>query len=283
MRSQEDVISDSQIMLDNGQNLYDYLRAQGLSSRGTKARLGNGIARPLAITPEDQRIRIIALMVAKVRDYACTRGLSGECRPPDKWNYSPDPTNPELRPRQTGLAYVYGRRTPDVRVPPTGACAGTYELHGTDCSGLVYLASTPAGLLPPPNVGVAGQRDETKWAPPLEPNLEMKEVTNGTFKQGDVVAWRGHIGIAQNGGSDPSIISSTGSNSAGACESNRQPPRGPRALKLSQLERSTLGRHTKVIRLSTPDVFTVAINPSATWKAPGAASTTTSGKSPKSR
>lgn len=233
-------IPDSQVTLPDGQNLYDYLRARGLGVGAT-----GRSSRQQAADPAMKRKDAIAQMMASARDYACGRSDT----PCTKWDYEKDDTAPDLRPAQKGLAYVYGGKTPLVRTAPLGACSST-ELHGLDCSGLISLVASAAGISA--SGDSASLANPSAWNVPSEWGTKMEVVTDGTIEAGDIVAWSGHIGIATSGGSDAVVISSTGRDGKANCLKNRTPPRGPRALRISQLG---LGAPTQVLRLSALSTF----------------------------
>jgi len=239
--------SDS-VVLPNGQSLDAYLAARGLPATPAAAAAAAAAAAtvpgprrqalPPATGPQQRKNDLVALMLSAARDYACARRR----QPCTKWDYPADPIDPTNKPAQLGLTYVYGGRTPDVRTRPVDGCPQL--THGMDCSGLIIKIAQAAGLTAPPSSGP--QSDPARWVIPEDWKLKMKLVTGGRIESGDLVAWPGHIGIAESSGQTANVISSTGL--PGQCESNIRAPRGPRSLSIPALG---LGQPTAVLRLVT--------------------------------
>lgn len=238
-------IPAEEVVLPNGQSLSTYLANRGLVPRSAQADLQSSSALVLAVSatsvtgPQQRKNDIIALMVAAAQDYACGRG-----KPPcTKWNFPADTSDPVNKPSQTGLTYIWGGKNPAVRTRPLDGCP--QRTYGVDCSGLISRVAERGGLVAPE--GSANQSNPKAWSLPAAWQLEWRKVPNSTIETGDLVAWPGHIGIAQASGATATVavISSTGS--AGTCERNILPPRGPRSLTVQQLR---LGAPT-VLRLIT--------------------------------
>jgi hypothetical protein len=95
---------------------------------------------------------------------------------------------------------------------------------------MVHQLAASVGIsLPVGNA--AAQSISDNWVLPAEWQLKMIRVTDGSTQSGDILAWPGHIGIAESGASGTNAISSTGS--PGQCVPNINPPRGPRSLPAS--------------------------------------------------
>lgn len=231
-------IPPTEVVLPNGRTLAEYLAERGFTGPAPSAAPSS--AADDVTGPQQRKNDIVARMVAGAQDLACARATPA-CT---KWNFPADPSNPKRFPAQTGLTYVYGGKDPSVRTRPVDGCPE--ETFGVDCSGLVSLVAAQAGLTAP--AGSAAQSDPANWPLPEEWKLEFKAVDDGSIETGDIVAWNGHIGIAQTAseGGTASIISSTGA--PGQCVKNVQAPRGPRSLTVAQLG---LGAPSVVLRLVT--------------------------------
>lgn len=194
----------------------------------------------------------ITQMILAAQNYACGR----QPNPCTTWNFAAVPTDPINEPAQTGLTYLFGGRTPDVRTLPKDNCPQL--TYGVDCSGFIYNVAAAAGLSVPIDSTSATQSNPKTWTVP--PGLFLEVVTDGSIQTGDILAWPHHIGIAN---SSSAVISSTGVN--GECAKNIVPPRGPRTLSISSLG---LGSPTTVLRLSalqiSPSAPTVAIGSTVT-------------------
>jgi hypothetical protein len=255
-------------ILPNGQTLAEFAASQGIpippglggvANGATSNALPSGIkslaepavsAAATATDPQQQKNIAITQMLLSAQNYACGR----QPTPCLIWNYQADPTDPVNMPAQTGLTYVYGRKTPSVRTQPLDGCPQL--TYGMDCSGLIYNIAQAAGLTVPTGTA-ATQANPANWSVPPSWRLQIQLVTDGSTQTGDILAWPGHIGIANS----PSVvISSTGV--TGQCTKNINPPRGPRTLTISQLG---LGPPTAVLRLVQPGATTttLAANPSS--------------------
>lgn len=241
----ESSLPSGSVILPNGQSLDAYLRSRGLPTNPNNPAAdasGSGIRLdPSPPTgPQQRKNDIVAQMLSSARDFACARTP----QPCTKWNYPADPADPVNKPSQTGLTYVYGGRTPSVRTKPVDGCP--QQTYGMDCSGLIIKIAQVAGLTAPASSGP--QSIPENWKIPEEWQLKMKLVTDGAIESGDLVAWPGHIGIAESSGSgkNVNVISATGR--PGECTRNISPPRGPRSLTVGALGR---GAPTAVLRLVT--------------------------------
>lgn len=231
------------VILPNGQQLDDYLRARGfLDSNGNLLPLdGNWPLLSMNATaptgPQQRKNDIVSRMLHAARDYSCGRA-NPRCT---KWDYPADPADPVNRPAQSGLTYVWGGKTLSQRIRGVDRCpAYTY---GVDCSGLIGLVAAAGGLTAP--AGSANQANPAAWNIPQSWQLKWKLVTDGTIQAGDLLGWPGHIGIAESNGAGTkaNFISSTGA--PNACAANMS--KGPRMLPVSAWS----GPPTRVLRLVT--------------------------------
>lgn len=250
-------ISPQTTILPNGKTLFDYAAERGFdlnsvnsgvasssdsalrsSTAGTPTARASGAASriaalPAVTGPQQKKNDVVMIMLASAQDFAC-----GRANPPClKWNYLADLTDPQNKPAQSGLTYVWGGKTPAVRTKPSDGCPQL--THGVDCSGLVSNVASAAGLSAP--AGSAAQATPANWQVPVDWRLRMTAVTQGPMEAGDIIAWDGHVGIAD---SSSVVISSTGG--PGLCTANINPPRGPRPLTVSQIG---LGAPKAVLRL----------------------------------
>ena len=244
----EEIISPDTTILPNGQTLTDYALSRDfpLPSSTTSIAPSSSVrtqsivsqaASPLTVTgPEQKKNDVIMMMLAAAQNYACGRQPS----PCTTWDYNADPTDLINKPAQKGLTYVYGGRTPEVRTKPIDGCSE--KTYGVDCSGLIIKIAEKAGLSAPSTSSLQANPDN--WTIPADWGLKLVLVTDGTVETGDLVAWAGHIGIAN---SSSVVISSTGT--PNACSKNIKPPRGPRSLTIAQLG---LGTPIAVLRFVAP-------------------------------
>jgi len=134
------------------------------------------------------------------------------------------------------LQYVFNGKTPLVRLSGAQAKGGsscTDELHGMDCSGLIFNVAEVVGIGIVVGKAITQQSPDA-WKIPPEWSLRMVVVTDGTIQTGDIVGWADHIGIVEEGGSDPIVISSIGG--ANSCAKNKIAPYGPVAKTRSWLK-----------------------------------------------
>lgn len=217
------------VILPNGQSLAAYAAARGFpltAEAPAGDRSGFRAAATEVSGPQQRRNDIVAQMLGAARDYACARRPN----PCTKWNRDADPADPAKRPAQTGLTYIWGGKNPLERTRGTDGCP--QFTFGMDCSGLVSNIARTAGITSPP-AGSANQADPDNWRFPADWQLKMKVVEEGRVQSGDLIAWPGHIGIAESSGAGASVnvISSTGA--PGECIKNISPPRGPRSLPMT--------------------------------------------------
>lgn len=235
-------LSDQEIILPNGKSLHDYAVERGLMS-SNKPKISSNHSYKTTSSIEEIKNDAIATMLLQARDFACAR-KNPRCT---KWDFNGNIEN-ENQPSQKGLTYVYGgKKNPNSgeRSRPVDGCQ--QETIGMDCSGLIHLIAGKAGLIVP--VGTAAtQSDPKAWNIPGDWGLDMKPITDGIINAGDIITWKGHIGIAESAGNlkdlkSFNVISSTGRPKD--CTKNISPPRGPRSLPAS-----VFGTPTKVLRLS---------------------------------
>lgn len=234
----------SEIVLPNGRKLDEFAKEQGITvdapfSASLDGPAANRAASAADGGPQLRKNRIITRMVLQARDYACGRNST----PCNKWDYVADAADPNRKPAQRGLTYVYGGKNPAVRTRPVDGCPQL--THGVDCSGLIGKIAEHVGVVAP--AGSANQSDPAQWKFPADWQLEYKVVSDGSIETGDLIAWRGHIGIADSDGpvATARFISATGA--PGECLANIQAPRGPRSLAIRQWR----GQPTRVLRLVT--------------------------------
>jgi cell wall-associated NlpC family hydrolase len=246
---------ENEVLLPNGMNLEEYSNERGITYDEVIpiGAAGAGTATtplPDAEGPQQKKNDVVTKMLKQARYLSCGRN-NPRCT---TWDYAAaadDPATPDIdeskvMPAQTGLAYVYGSKDSAARTLPADGCSE--KTHGLDCSGLVYQLANSAGISLP--VGTANtQADPASWVIPDEWQLEMKSITDGSTQSGDIIAWSGHIGIAEDGSADPNVISATGV--PGQCAKNIAPPRGPRSLPMSVLSSSIGSEPTARLRLVT--------------------------------
>ncbi len=149
------VISLSDVILDNGISIQDYLDQFDPTFQ---AGLSTGrLAAPTLDRDfeEDQQFNLFISRMAAIGNFIVER---------TNFIY---PAGAADEPAQNGLAYSYGSKNHTVRVSPTtDACVGFYKIFGLDCSGLIYQLSTRAGLpevTPPLSFGCINIMDVAKW------------------------------------------------------------------------------------------------------------------------
>jgi len=197
-----------------------------------------------ATDPLTQEKTAITKMLLSAENYACGRQLT----PCSTWDYLADPADPVNRPAQSGLTWVHGGKTPEVRTKSDDGCPAL--TYGMDCSGFLFHVAQAAGISIPAGDSQA-QSDSGAWNLPPGWGLQMQRVTDGSIRSGDIVAWADHIGIAK---SSNEVISSTGS--TGQCARNIIPRRGPRTLTFAQLLK---GPPTTVLRMVAPGATTTTV------------------------
>ncbi len=217
------------IELPNGKLLGEYsaARGHGVSRRGLRAAGTNDVTPPAAVTgPQQKKADLIALMLKE----------AGRLADRSKWQVAAGEGDNE--PKQDGLAYVYGSKSPDARTKATeGPCK--QKLKGLDCSGMVFQIAQAADI-PIPAGGASTQGKASTWedAMPTSWNLKVKEVPSGeALESGDIVSWGHHIGIAGKEGGVMKIFQSNGGYSESYCEKNYGPNRGPRAVKWTSIKK----------------------------------------------
>jgi hypothetical protein len=272
----ESPLSLSAMLNADGSNVGDYLVSRGIVLPTTPSQLMSATQRqfakavssspstapsavtlPAATGPAQRKQDVIDVMVGVATFLAC-----GRATPPcDTWNFPADASSPSTYPAQSGLAYVYGGKTPNVRTLPTDGCP--QYLYGVDASGLIDVLALSVGMTVVPGPA-SGQANLSNWTIPADWGLKLTTVTD-TSQQflGDIVVWNNYIGIVTTAPSVVNVISSTGK--AGQCASNAKPPSGPRSVSFANLG---LGQPTAILRLqpiatlSTPSVVLSANPPS---------------------
>jgi cell wall-associated NlpC family hydrolase len=221
----DEFLTHDQIILPSGKTLAQYLATMSLSPNRVRPLAAENLTGDAAVE------RAIALMLRSATNYACKEGFA-PCNPltqkaatPTGWSYDSEPDFVEdgvtyQNPKQVRLAYVFGGRTIGKRTLPKFECKkAKLLLYGTDCSGLISLITTAAGISFDPGVDGYGrdrgistktQKVIGHWRIPPSWNVEFQEITDGNYKVGDIVFMKGHVGIAQTDGRNPNIISSMG-------------------------------------------------------------------------
>jgi len=245
----ESSLPENEVMLPNGESLQAYAVARGISAdvpqldTAVKASTKAEVALPPAAGPQQKKNDVITKLLKQARLFACGRLPTNRCT---TWDYKSDASNPNTMPAQTGLTYIYGGRTPSVRTLPLDGCKE--KTYGMDCSGMVSNIFAAVGITAP--VGSDAQAKPDNWKFPDDWQLKFRLVNDGTIQSGDLVAWKGHIGIAESAGTTVSanVISSTGKPGLTQCAKNIVPERGPRSLSIAKLQ---LGKPLFVLRLVT--------------------------------
>lgn len=243
------------VILPDGQKLVDYAHARGIER--PKPRLNaiysgstspkdwpRGASRQVR-TPQQEKNDTITEMILFADTYA-DRSL---------WRYGAT-SGPNDGPAQDGLAYSYGSKDTDRHEPPAGTCHT--RVHGLDCSGLVYLSATFAGLQVPTGTAEV-QSDPKVWKVPVGSALAMQRLEDASYETGDIVSWIRpdrkvhHIGIVEIGNAIR-VYQSHGS--AGPepeqCRLDREDLyRGPAKLLLAEVNATHCGAPTSHLRLVT--------------------------------
>jgi hypothetical protein len=254
----ESPLSLSAMLNADGSNVADYLVSRGIVLPTTPSQLMSATQREFAMTvvssapsstpsavtlpaangPAQRKQDVIDVMVGIATFLSC-----GRASPPcTTWNFPADASSPSTYPAQTGLAYVYGGKTPNVRTLPTDGCP--QYLYGVDASGLIDVLALSVGMTVVPGPA-ADQAKLSNWTIPAGWGLQLTSVTDTSQPiLGDIVVWNDYIGIVTTAPNVVNVISSTGK--AGQCAANAKPPRGPRSLTMANLG---LGQPTAILRL----------------------------------
>lgn len=242
-------VTPEQIVFADGQTLAQYRAGLGVPS------VKPGIDAPArAKTATEIKLEAIKKMVHRATELSCKRNKP-PC-PDPKWVYPQDESNPILRPRQSGLAYVFNSKGYEKRAIPAGACQGEYELHGLDCSGLMHLVAAAADISIPTGKAVH-QSDPSVWKMAGLTTPVMYQVAGGTLEIGDIVYFSGtgHIGVVSMAGASPEFVASNGRDSKAHCTLNVN--KGPTQTKISYF-----GTPSKILRFKveeTPPEFPLPI------------------------
>ena len=133
----ESPLSLSAMLNPDGSSVADYLVSRGIVLPTTPSQLmsatqreyamavssaphiaPSAVALPAANSPAQRKQDVIDVMVGVATFVSC-----GRATPPcTTWNFPADASSPSSYPAQTGLAYVYGGKTPNVRTLPTDGC-----------------------------------------------------------------------------------------------------------------------------------------------------------------
>jgi hypothetical protein len=234
---------EDKIILPSGKSLAEIqtplLRSRAAAPALPSFGLGSAPGVEGAKDPIAVRDSVVATMLRVAFDYACARFPN----PCVKWNFKADPADPVNRPEQKGLAYVYGGRTPAVRVKAKFSDCPEL-LHGLDCSGLVYLVARAAGLGPPGanEASATTLADPANWTVPDDWGLRLELVKDETIRSGDILAWPAkaggmrHIGIAWSGNLESTAAAAfaiQASGSPNACAANLT--KGPKSMAIAKI------------------------------------------------
>lgn len=267
----------SEILNPDGSNVEAVLKSYGIELPNTPEEL-NAIAHvtrlhlqsrpqiviPKDIAPDKVKTLVVDYMVALAKDLACGRDI----KPCTKWDFEAEDPK-DQKPKQQGLAYVWGDGTPGVRKQGRNDGCMLY-LYGLDCSGLIAYVTSAVGITSPQ--GTKFMANLKGWTN-LPTNISLVEVTDGSHQTGDIVLWADHVGITASTGAAADVISSTGGK--GLCPTNAKPPKGPRSLSLGALSRSGLGPPTKVLRLTVSSALVHLTSDPPTLPASGGTTTLT--------
>jgi hypothetical protein len=238
----DDPLTPDQVILPNGMSMAAF--NAGTPSALTASAVAKDSTPPPATDPVQKKNAVIKQLIAQAQSYACGRLPTGRCT---TWDQPADKSNSVIRPAQAGLTYVYGGVTTAGRSTPKDGCP--QQTVGLDCSGLISLIWASVGVTAPTSTSdkekpSAAQSIPSRWTLPADWQLQMTLVTDGTIQSGDLVAWKGHIGIAETSGTTATahVISSTGHYAE--CLKNITPPRGPRTLTVADLSNPPKGQKT---------------------------------------
>ena len=188
-------------------------------------------------SPEQLRIRAITKMAERAHYFSNPSNWihdsdmeSAACMVQSGASMTPSVNGRLVCPRQGWLAYIYGGKTPDVRMRPYDTDSHESrcyfaKIQGIDCSGLVFKVANFAtpGVVALQNAYAAALGRSGTWAiPGMPPDwaLGMVDVlgsaTTPQYQTGDVVAWPKHVGIA--------IVDDTGKVNVISAIGNKGPP-----------------------------------------------------------
>lgn len=242
------------IMLQNGQSVYDYLNANDPDFlTNMRSKLKSSI-KPKGEEPLDYKMVLIARLLAAGSEFIYR----------DNFNYKAVSGDANA-PAQHGLAYSYGQKDYTIREkPPWSGNNCPQKIYGLDCSGLVYQMAAYSELFFPPNPKAYCNADFlskiSNWEQAFKNSKEFKNLSIQAFGQlelseietGDIIYWnyphRGnqvakHIGIALSTTNGLGAYMSYGN--SGSCEANLSDKRGPVQLKLdNRLMKNWFGART---------------------------------------
>ena len=247
---------DSSVTMPNGQNLYDYLTARGIdiNSQLPKAIMAQALSLrstrsaftdvgplpsqfPLATGPEMRLLDVTGAMVGLARLYANK----------SNWEYPAD----SVGPIQHGLAWINGGSSAYSRQAPVLPSVCGENLYGLDCSGFIHQVARAANITIPVHTSY-DQQVPSNWPLPKEWGVKVEVVKDkSSIKFGDIIFWDGHVGIATSSGSNPTFISSTGSENY-SCVENKD--KGPRELHLNDWVVKDTGTDPPTVTIIQPKV-----------------------------
>jgi hypothetical protein len=228
----------SNVILPNGENLYDYLLEFDSDFLNEWLKLASNGDPYENLGPQDARNLLIAKMTFIALHLT------------NRDNYQIPYEGVDM-PAQTGLAYSWGGKNHIVRQkPPGGGTVCNHKIYGLDCSGFIYQLFQKAGvnmLTGPANSQRKPETVEEKIKSSI-PSLDrvkvedLGSIATTAFESGDIIYWTNssgratHIGmILKKGNGNLAVFQSNGSigKNDSDCENNLSLRRGLRRLELN--------------------------------------------------
>jgi hypothetical protein len=176
------------------------------------------------------------------------------------------PNEGPSNPAQNGLAYVFGSRSINQRTRSTGSC--TENLHGLDCSGLIYNLFRMSGvsLTLPTSVqtfsNVSYLNNALSNSVYKDLKVESKTLPIDSLLTGDIVLWfksdGNHMGIIGFDWNNSKMIFQSNGSANNRCAENYGSKRGPRCLPFSSRYWDSedswfFGETYSVLRIKAPE------------------------------
>jgi hypothetical protein len=242
------------IMLQNGQSVYDYLNE---NDPGFLKKMGYSLKpafKSKTEVPLDYKMVLIARLMAAGSDFTDR----------NKFKFSAV-SGDANSPAQNGLAYSFGQKDYMIREkPPWDGNKCPQKIYGLDCSGLVYQMAGYSELFFPPNpknyCNAKYLSETSNWEKVFQNSAEFKNLRIEDFgpqnvsdiETGDIIYWNHlvdgkqkteHIAIALSSKSGCGAYMSYGNSRS--CEANLSNLRGPILLKLdTRLMKNWFGAKT---------------------------------------